>query len=84
MADKTRLYQAEAAARAECSTRTLSRAIASGELRAMHEGGRLRIERAELDRWLAARSKSGPGVLARISALLVDLRQISAEKAVSP
>lgn len=58
-ADKTTTWQwftqAEAAARAGCSTRTLARALATGELSASRECGRVLIERAHLDCWIQAR-----------------------------
>lgn len=46
------LIIAQAAERASCSTRTIHRAIAAGELDAGHSGGLVRIRPEAVDAWL--------------------------------
>ncbi|MCW2959798.1 MAG: Helix-turn-helix domain [Thermoleophilia bacterium] len=43
---------ADAAEYAECSTKTLRRAIAKGALRGYKQAGRWRFDRAEVDSWI--------------------------------
>lgn len=53
------LSLAEAGAVASFSERTLRRAIAAGKLRAHHVGRNVRIELAELRRWIEAGGAAG-------------------------
>lgn len=53
------LSLAEAGSLASFSERTLRRAIAAGTLRAHHVGRNVRIELAELQRWIEADGAAG-------------------------
>jgi excisionase family DNA binding protein len=59
-AETVRLTVAECAAVAKCSNRTITGAIARGDLAAEYAGRKPVVRRSELDRWLARRPNSAP------------------------
>jgi hypothetical protein len=83
MAATNRLSLAQAAVQAETSTRTVSRAIANGELTTKCSDGRLTIDSGELYNWIQRRGNRQARLLARISLLIRDLKKIGADE-VSP
>jgi hypothetical protein len=68
-----RITVAEAGTTAKCSTRTVRRAIAAGNLFSDLAWGRILIDRVELERWIAARQSSAPSAARTGAAVIAEL-----------